>query len=333
MFNYVVNYVNKYIIMKKLDFKVLDSTFSDEVVSLILNIQQNEFQIPITVNDQPDLLNIERFYLRGGGTFIGAFVNGQLVGTIALIKYSSTGGAIRKMFVKQEYRGKEWRIAQQLLDHLLDFCRKEGIRSLHLGTVSVLKAAQRFYERNHFRKLEKEDLPAEFPLMKSDDVFYGLKLGSAIEEVGFLAISTRLQRLSERIRRDGALIYKAFGRTFDPKWFPVVLSLYRKGELSIADLAEEIGYSHPSTIVLLKELEEQGYVSSKKDIRDERRRLNFLTEKGRNLIEDLKPIWEMMSKVLEEMGSNSHHLLKAIEEVEEKLEVQTFYQRALAFRN
>ncbi|MFS0490641.1 GNAT family N-acetyltransferase [Leadbetterella byssophila] len=318
--------------MKKLDFKTLDSSHSASITDMILSIQQKEFGIPITIDDQPDLSDIETFYLRGGGCFLGAFLNGDLVGTIALIKFSSSSGAIRKMFVKKEFRGKEWGIAQKLLERLFQFCRAEGISNLYLGTVSVLKAAQRFYERNHFRRLQKEELPSDFPLMSSDDVFYGLKLGSAIEEVGFLALSTRLQRLSERIRRDGALIYKAFGRNFDPKWFPVVLSLDRKGELSISELAEEIGYSHPSTIVLLKELQEKGYVSSKKDILDERKRLNFLTENGKQLIKELKPIWEIMNTVLEEIGSNSHHLLRAIEQAEDKLEVQTFYQRVLAVK-
>jgi N-acetylglutamate synthase-like GNAT family acetyltransferase len=80
------------------------------------------------------------------------------------------------MFVKQEFRGREYSIAQILLETLISYCKENQIDDIYLGTVSVLKAAQRFYERNHFTKTEKESLPAKFPLMSADDVFYHLKI-------------------------------------------------------------------------------------------------------------------------------------------------------------
>ena len=80
------------------------------------------------------------------------------------------------MFVKKEFRGKELNIAQELLDVLISFCRKNGINDLYLGTITVLKAAQRFYERNDFGKIGKSDLPVKFPLMSADDIFYHLTI-------------------------------------------------------------------------------------------------------------------------------------------------------------
>lgn len=76
-----------------------------------------------------------------------------------------------------------------------------------------------------------------------------------IDESGLLAISTRLQRLSDQLRKDGQLIYKAYGIDFEPKWFPVIYTLHHKSPLSVMDISMEIGYTHPSTISLLKELE------------------------------------------------------------------------------
>ena len=128
----------------------IENKFSNEVVDLILNIQQKEFNVAITIEDQPDLLNIKNFYYTSGGHFWGAFVNDELVGTIALIKFNDSEAAIRKMFVKKEYRGKEFSIAQKLLDTLLDYCSENEIDDLYLGTITVLEAALRFYERNHF---------------------------------------------------------------------------------------------------------------------------------------------------------------------------------------
>ena len=154
----------------------IENKFSNEVVDLILNIQQKEFNVAITIEDQPDLLNIKNFYYTSGGHFWGAFVNDELVGTIALIKFNDSEAAIRKMFVKKQYRGKEFSIAQKLLDTLLDYCSENEIDDLYLGTITVLEAALRFYERNHFVRIEKASLPDTFPVMSADNVFCHLKL-------------------------------------------------------------------------------------------------------------------------------------------------------------
>lgn len=154
-----------------------------------------------------------------------------------------------------------------------------------------------------------------------------------IDESGILAISTRLQRLSEQLRKDGALIYKSFDIDFEPKWFPVIFTLHHKKVLSVVEIASEIGYTHPSTISLLKELEKQKLIQSKKDKQDERRRLIALAPKGIELIEKMKPVWELMSKVLGEIADNENHLLAAINEAEEKIAEQSFYQRALQLKN
>ncbi|MBT1686308.1 GNAT family N-acetyltransferase [Dawidia soli] len=149
---------------------------SREVIDIILPIQQLEFNVPVTLEAQPDLLQLEEVYHGSGGGFWGAQYNGQLVGTIGLIAFAGPAGAIRKMFVRKEFRGRELGIAQQLLDTLVTCSRQRGLQALYLGTVSQLHAAIRFYERNGFRRIEKQDLPPAFPVMAVDTVFYYLDL-------------------------------------------------------------------------------------------------------------------------------------------------------------
>lgn len=151
----------------------------------------------------------------------------------------------------------------------------------------------------------------------------------AIEQAGILAISTRLVRLSDRLRRDGLLIYKEFGIAFEPKWFPVIYSLHINPLLSVVEIAEEIGYAHPSTISLLKEMEKEKLISSKKDKTDERKRLIQLTAKGRQLVAQMQPVWKVMTDAIAEITNTQNHLMKAIEEVESQLQEQGFFQRAL----
>lgn len=85
----------------KLQIQPIGNSYSEQAIDLILTIQQKEFNVPLTIHDQPDLFEIESFYTEAGGNFWGAFVNGELVGTIALVKFDERAGAIRKMFVKK----------------------------------------------------------------------------------------------------------------------------------------------------------------------------------------------------------------------------------------
>ncbi|MGN6435629.1 MAG: MarR family winged helix-turn-helix transcriptional regulator [Agriterribacter sp.] len=155
---------------------------------------------------------------------------------------------------------------------------------------------------------------------------------NVIDASGILAIATRLQRLSDQLRRDGALIYKDNGISFEPKWFPVMYALHQKPVLSVVEIAAEIGYTHPSTISLLKELEKQKLIRSKKDKSDERKRLLQLTAKGNELIEQMKPVWQQMINTLNEMLNTPNNIMAAVSEVETQMQKESFFERSKRFR-
>nr|WP_199075942.1 MarR family winged helix-turn-helix transcriptional regulator [Pedobacter sp. ASV19] len=153
---------------------------------------------------------------------------------------------------------------------------------------------------------------------------------NVIDESGILAIATRLQRLSDQIRKDGFQVYKAHGIDFEPKWFPVIYTLFHKPVLSVVEIANEIGYTHPSTISLLKELEKEKLIRSKKDKIDERKRLLQLTEKGQILVGQMQPVWDVLKMATAEMIDTENNLMRAIEEVESQLKEKSFFDRAAA---
>jgi DNA-binding MarR family transcriptional regulator len=150
-----------------------------------------------------------------------------------------------------------------------------------------------------------------------------------IDQAGILAISTRLQRLSEQLRKDALEIYKAHGIHFEPKYFPVIYALHMKEVLSVVEIAGEIGYSHPSTISLLEDLEKQKLIRSKRDKRDERKRLIQLTEKGRRLVEKMKPVWELMTEAITDLTNTPNNLMQAIREVEDQFKNKGLLEIAL----
>ncbi|WP_300602348.1 GNAT family N-acetyltransferase [Niabella sp.] len=154
----------------------LSNAYSGQVIDLILTIQQLEFNVPVTLESQPDLQNIDAFYIKPGGNFWGAFADDILIGTIALIRTPEQTGVIRKMFVKKEYRGTQPGVAHELLHTLIRYCRQQQVETLYLGTVDLLKAAMRFYEKQGFTEIAETALPSFFPKMPVDNRFYSLSL-------------------------------------------------------------------------------------------------------------------------------------------------------------
>jgi len=143
---------------------------------LIVPIQRNEFGFSITYENQTDLHDIPGFYQRGGGEFWVALDAADVVGSIALVDIGNAQGALRKMFVRQPYRGAPHRLAARLLACLLEHAARHGIDDIYLGTAEKFRAAHRFYEKSGFQRLEERELPERFPRMNVDTRFYRLRL-------------------------------------------------------------------------------------------------------------------------------------------------------------
>ncbi|MGE5677932.1 MAG: GNAT family N-acetyltransferase, partial [Pseudomonadota bacterium] len=85
-------------------------------------------------------------------------------------------GALRKMFVNPEYRGKLYNTAGLLLSELLTWARQQGMGEIYLGTTDKFLAAHRFYEKKGFDLIDRKMLPEAFPVMKVDTRFYVITL-------------------------------------------------------------------------------------------------------------------------------------------------------------
>lgn len=134
--------------------------------------------MPITLDAQPDLLDIPTVYQKGNGNFWVALDSDQVIGSIAAIDIGNHQLALRKMFVAVPYRGKTSGVGKQLLDALCSWATERKVCEIYLGTIEAFKAAHRFYEKHGFRRLDKFDLPAAFPIMKGDTLFYRLVIST-----------------------------------------------------------------------------------------------------------------------------------------------------------
>jgi MarR family transcriptional repressor of mepA len=151
-----------------------------------------------------------------------------------------------------------------------------------------------------------------------------------IDELGELALSTRLMRLAEWTRKDVTRIYQEYGMPFESKWFPVLYILGRKAPLSVMELTEELGYAHPSVIALIKEMEKQKLVRSIPNKTDGRKRMLELTPKAIGWQKKMQPLWDRMRLVGAQIYNNGSSLLKAIIDVEAALNECSFYDRFIS---
>lgn len=158
--------------MKSIQISFYQPTYQDQLQQLIISIQRDEFLIPITLEDQPDLFDIEGVYQKENGAFLLALDGERVVGTAALIDLGNQSGAVRKFFVHPDYRGKNSTAAASLLARLIEWGQEKKFHHFYLGTTEKFLAAHRFYEKNGFQEISTEELPQEFPIMAVDTKFY-----------------------------------------------------------------------------------------------------------------------------------------------------------------
>jgi len=158
--------------MPAIEIVPFDPRFAEGVAAVILPIQRAEFSIAISLDDQRDLQDICAFYQCGAGNFWVAVAGERVVGSLGLLDIGNNQAALRKMFVKAEYRGAEHAVARRLLATLLEWCRAQSIAEVYLGTTAKFLAAHRFYEKSGFTEISRAELPSAFPVMTVDTKFY-----------------------------------------------------------------------------------------------------------------------------------------------------------------
>jgi RimJ/RimL family protein N-acetyltransferase len=149
--------------------------FQAEIVDLILHVQNVEYSVNISLNEQPDLLDIEGCYRASGGAFWVALNDtGEVVGTLGLQRKTHAVGVLKKFFVSTAYRGGETNCASKLFDTLLDFSLRRGIETIVLDTPSAATRSHAFYRRKGFRQISETDLPVQYDYPNRDSLFFRL---------------------------------------------------------------------------------------------------------------------------------------------------------------
>ena len=98
-----------------------EDKYTQDVIDLVLHFQNDGTRPLVTVNDQPDLLNITCEYIEKGGNFWVAKDDSKLIGSIGIMPYNNEIAVLKKFFVYEDYQGEPYHIGQKLYTRLLSF--------------------------------------------------------------------------------------------------------------------------------------------------------------------------------------------------------------------
>lgn len=147
---------------------------------------------------------------------------------------------------------------------------------------------------------------------------------------GKMALGSRLRLLTSKVTEDASQIYELYNITgFSPKWFPVFFVLSETEEITITEIAKEIGHSQPSVTKIIKEMTKAGLVNDKLNSNDKRRNVVGLTTEGISLAkkmieEQCADIDVAIDEIINEATNN---LWEALAEWEFLLEQKSLLKR------
>ncbi|MFI0430691.1 MarR family winged helix-turn-helix transcriptional regulator [Mariniflexile sp. HMF6888] len=148
-----------------------------------------------------------------------------------------------------------------------------------------------------------------------------------IKDLGYKALDNRLKRISDRMSHDTRKFFKQIEIDVEPSWH-LVFKLLRDYEmLTMVEIAQQLGYTHPSMVVLLKKMTSKGYIVSEKDAVDKRKQNIKLTQKSLDLLPELEQIWNSCEDAIYKMLKGDLSILEHLDEIETSLKTTPFNER------
>lgn len=141
-----------------------------------------------------------------------------------------------------------------------------------------------------------------------------------LEDLGGLALGSRLRRLSEQLYDNVDRFYQSQGYDFPSRAFPLFMFLADDGALSVSELGQRMGVTHSAVSQMTRKLKASGWIIDQADSKDRRRRLLALSEQGQELVAQLQPLWrDITGGVADILKNTQQNLLHAISDFEQEL--------------
>lgn len=125
---------------------------------------------PSSYSRPSDIFNL------AGRMYWCALAGDIVVGTVGIMQCAGADFVLKSMFVHKDFRGSKAGTARMLLEMAEAQAVLQGGETMWLGTMEQFEAAQRFYEKQGYTRIEAGDMPACCPMNEVDTVFYSKRL-------------------------------------------------------------------------------------------------------------------------------------------------------------
>ena len=103
-------------------------------------------------SDKFDLLNPKESIIDKGGEIFFALIDGNVIGTVAMIRSSDRIYELAKMTVDINYRGNG--VANKLMDQCLNYAMNNNAQQIYLITNDTLVIARNLYDKYGFKEVK-----------------------------------------------------------------------------------------------------------------------------------------------------------------------------------
>ncbi len=150
-----------------------------------------------------------------------------------------------------------------------------------------------------------------------------------VHELGYIALATRLKRISDKLTYSTRLMYKKLDIDIEPNWYLVLILIKETPNISVMEVAKNLGFTHQSVITMANKMRDNGYLKISKDINDKRRTIFNLTIKSIEKLPQIEEVWKTGKKVIYELLNGDTAITKHLEILESNLDQISFGERII----
>lgn len=151
-----------------------------------------------------------------------------------------------------------------------------------------------------------------------------------MQQFGVLSLGSRLKRLSDHLYSEVQTIYQARSLAISSTYFPILRLLQNERELSVMEMAEQLGLSHPAVSKQVTKMLKEGLLEKRLDRQDQRRSIIGLTTFCQQEMAKVEPVLAAIGKELEHyLNRLTGDFLTQLGELERQLLSQHYAARVL----
>ncbi len=149
-----------------------------------------------------------------------------------------------------------------------------------------------------------------------------------LSDLGLLGFVTRLKRVSDAMLHDGRRLYRELGMDIEPNWYVIFKLLEHQGPFTVTEIADRIGFAHPSVISIVNKMAKSGYLEDVRVSSDSRKRHLKLTAEAVERLPEFERVWKAGTAGLKRMLDDTD-ALSFLDRLEERVSAKGFRARAL----